>query len=120
MSDLDPDLVNESSIETIHSSEDDKDLLFPKEENISKDESISSRQESTRATLSIYLLMFLGATYLCTFILLFGIIYFPPKQSSDNVDSFTKLKDIITLLITTQTGLVGSALGFYFGSRNNE
>jgi len=28
-------------------------------------------------------------------------------------------KDEMTLLISTQTGLVGTALGFYFGSRNN-
>jgi hypothetical protein len=29
------------------------------------------------------------------------------------------VKDLITFLITSQTGLLGTALGFYFGSRTN-
>lgn len=28
-------------------------------------------------------------------------------------------KDIISILLTTQTGLVGSIIGFYFGSNQN-
>ncbi|MFN9841906.1 MAG: hypothetical protein ACK56Z_15035, partial [Pseudanabaena sp.] len=39
------------------------------------------------------------------------------------VESFDKtsslVKDLITFILTAQTGLIGTALGFYFGSRGN-
>jgi hypothetical protein len=38
-------------------------------------------------------------------------------------ESFTKtsalVKDLITFILTAQTGLIGTALGFYFGSRGS-
>jgi hypothetical protein len=40
--------------------------------------------------------------------------------SQNQVESFNKtsslVKDLITFILTAQTGLIGTALGFYFGS----
>jgi hypothetical protein len=42
------------------------------------------------------------------------------EKKAGNLDKTSILvKDLITLIVTSQTGLIGSALGFYFGSRNN-
>lgn len=94
-------------------------ITFVSEDKISTTEkkSISEQQESTRSTLAIWLVIALFFTYLVSFLLFFIVIWFPPEKEED---AFTKIKDVITLLITTQTGLVGSALGFYFGTRHKD
>ncbi|MGK7918108.1 MAG: hypothetical protein AB4038_21655 [Prochloraceae cyanobacterium] len=68
-------------------------------------------QEKTRSTLAILLVSFLGGSIAFSFLIIFLILC--SNLTSEDKLSFTK--DTITLLVTTQVGIVGSAIGFYFG-----
>ncbi len=76
--------------------------------------------EKTRSKLANRLLYLLIGTYIACFVTLGLAVFIPVKDNEDKSERYTYTKDIVTLLITTQTGLVGTALGFYFGSRNNK
>lgn len=42
-------------------------------------------------------------------------------QRTESFDKTSSLvKDLITFIVTAQTGLIGTALGFYFGSRSSK
>ncbi|MFW9257696.1 hypothetical protein [Nostoc sp. CALU 546] len=75
---------------------------------------IPVKQEETRTKLALYLVYTLIGTLFLSFVLT-GIAAFTPDKEDRNY-----FKDLITLVITSQTGLIGTVLGFYFGAKNNE
>lgn len=75
-------------------------------------------RENTRSGLANKLLYSLIGSYISSFIILIAVITYPVDNQEEKSEIYTYSKDIMTLLISTQTGLVGTALGFYFGSRN--
>jgi len=51
----------------------------------------------------------------------YNVLYYTVFTVNPEEPKTTALvKDLITLVVTSQIGLIGSALGFYFGSRNND
>ena len=64
---------------------------------------IAESQESTRGKLAIAIIGIYGSTIL----LCFAVIGFGLAK--------TERKEILTLIITSQATLIGSAIGFYFG-----
>ncbi|MCC5602821.1 hypothetical protein [Nostoc favosum] len=75
---------------------------------------IPIKQEETRTKLALYLVYTLIGTLFLSFVLT-GVAAFSPDKEDRNY-----FKDLITLVITSQTGLIGTVLGFYFGAKNNE
>ncbi|MFM2312008.1 MAG: hypothetical protein RLZZ04_1284 [Cyanobacteriota bacterium] len=72
------------------------------EEKLSKTR-IAESQESTRGRLAIAIVSIYGSTILFCFLVIgFGI-------------AEGERKEILTLIITSQATLIGSAIGFYFG-----
>ena len=78
------------------------------------------RREDTRSELAKLLMRVLAGTYISAVIIMIVIIFVPEKEVKDRNQIYAYSKDIISLLITTQTGLVGAVLGFYFGSSRNK
>lgn len=79
----------------------------PYQENFIEEKSskvrIAESQESTRGKLAVAIVSIYGATILfCFAVIGFGIIE-------------EERKEILTLIITSQATLIGSAIGFYFG-----
>lgn len=67
---------------------------------------IAESQESTRSNLAIGVIIIYGATLLLSFIVIgFGL----------NKD---QRKEILTLILTSQSTIIGGAVGFYFGNRS--
>ena len=99
-----------------------------KEEKINY-EYLLVEQEQTRSTLAIALLICFGVTILLIFVMIWYYqhrIIDLIKDSTNKELNFTSLeksfelsKEIITIVWTSQAALLGSALGFYFGNRNN-
>lgn len=77
------------------------------------------KREDTRSILAIVLISILGVTYAITIIVMLFVMFFPIEQEDERAERYTYSKDMMSLLITTQTGLVGAVLGFYFGSSRN-
>ncbi len=79
----------------------------PYQENFIEEKSSKTRiaesQESTRGKLAIVIISIYGSTIL----LCFAIIGFGIAEG--------ERKEILTLIITSQATLIGSAIGFYFG-----
>ena len=47
-------------------------------------------------------------------------LFFVDEKKSHSFDKTSSLvKDLATVIFTAQIGLVGTALGFYFGSKNS-
>ncbi len=87
------------------------------------------QQEETRANLARSLVVFFGVTIVLIFVMIGyyqHLIIDLIKDSTNKELNFTSLeksfelsKEIITIVWTSQAALLGSALGFYFGNRNN-
>jgi hypothetical protein len=84
---------------------------------------IPESQEITRAGLANFLVMLLSGTIISSFVLVIVLLIISISVDEKKTSSFDKtsalVKDLITLIFTTQIGLVGTALGFYFGSKSN-
>lgn len=85
---------------------------------------IPQQQEQTRSQLATFLIKIFAGTLGLSLALVISLVVLSitiDKDKSENFDKTTALvKDLITLVVTSQIGLIGSALGFYFGSRNND
>jgi hypothetical protein len=85
---------------------------------------IPQQQEQTRSQLATFLIKIFAGTLGLSLALVISLVVLSitiDKDKSENFDKTTTLvKDLITLVVTSQIGLIGSALGFYFGSRNND
>jgi len=79
------------------------------------------KREDTRSNLANWLIWLLIGTYLFTFAFSLYVLHIQVAENgSKDIDKiYAYTKDIFSLLITTQTGLVGSVIGFYFGSNQN-
>ena len=85
---------------------------------------LEERQETTRSQLANYLIKILAGTLTASFGLIFILTIMSGSVDEKKAQSFEKnsslVKDLITFILTAQTGLIGTALGFYFGSRGNK
>ncbi len=102
--------------------------VFPSLSNVipslgNKKFDIQESQEITRAKLAIFLVNILARTILASFALVISLliisIFVDEKKTSSFDKTSTLVKDLITLILTAQIGLIGTALGFYFGSKGN-
>lgn len=84
---------------------------------------LEERQETTRSQLATFLIKILAGTLTASFGLIILLTVMSGFVDESKVESFDKtsslVKDLITFILTAQTGLIGTALGFYFGSRGN-
>ena len=85
------------------------------------DKSLDHKREDTRSNLANWLIWLLVGTYGVTFVCSLCVMFIPVNENNleERDKRYTYTKDIFALLITTQTGLVGSVIGFYFGSNQN-
>lgn len=94
--------------------------IFP---SLGKKFSIRESQEQTRANLANFLVAILSRTIIASFtlviVLLIISIFVDEKKSSSFDKTSALVKDLITVILTSQIGLVGTALGFYFGSKGD-
>ena len=67
-----------------------------------------STSERAKAWIVKGLVIIFGSTIACCFALVVVEIIFPRGNAQD-------WKDIVTLIIVAETGIVGTVLGFYFG-----
>ena len=86
-------------------------------------QTLEEKQEQTRSQLAGFLVKIFAGTIIGSFVLFSTLVLLTmniDEKKAGNLDKTSILvKDLITLIVTSQTGLIGSALGFYFGSRNN-
>lgn len=84
---------------------------------------LEERQETTRSQLATFLIKILAGTLTASFGLIIILTVMSGFIDEKKIESFDKtsslVKDLITFILTAQTGLIGTALGFYFGSRGN-
>lgn len=73
-------------------------------------EQLELRREATRDILARRVLWLLSGSLICSFIILGGVVFI---KGSDKETA----KDLVALILTSQTGLVGTVLGFYFGTQ---
>jgi len=101
-------------------------VLLPSTQKLAPDPTynIPQQQEQTRSQLATFLIKIFAGTLGLSLALVISLVVLSitiDKDKSENFDKTTALvKDLITLVVTSQIGLIGSALGFYFGSRNND
>ena len=80
-------------------------------------ESIPRQQEQTRGWLAKTLVKTLIGTVAATFVvILVDKVLVALEKNTENQG----LREIITLIWTSETALIGTALGFYFGSQNSD
>ncbi len=65
------------------------------------------RQEWTRSGLAFAFVIIFGATIIFAFLKV-------------GTRDWAQTKDLLQILLSAETGLLGSALGFYFGAKSNE
>ncbi|MDG2989792.1 hypothetical protein L3556_02400 [Candidatus Synechococcus calcipolaris G9] len=73
-------------------------------------------RDRARAKLAWMLFFLLIAINASAIIIMILLLVIPIQANEDRQITYTYAKDIITLLIASQTGLIGAVLGFYFGS----
>lgn len=95
-------------------------IPFQKETGIKLEE----KQEETRSKLATFLIKMLATTLVSSFLLVVILIlstsFMDEKKAEFIEKKSTLVKDLVTFIITAQTGLIGTALGFYFGSKSND
>lgn len=83
---------------------------------------LEEKQEQTRSQLATFLIKILAGTLVASFSLIVILIIastFADERRAASLDKQNALvKDLVTFILTAQTGLIGTALGFYFGSRS--
>lgn len=92
-------------------------LALQREESRERMEKLALEREESREKLAMILGFVLAATVLCSYLFIGGILWRYGGED-DSAAVLTTSKDVITLLVTSQAGLLGAALGFYFGGRS--
>ena len=78
---------------------------------------LDKSRESTRSWLARALMWILAVTVAFSILLSILIIFFSPNESPEQrKEIYIYSKDILALFLSTQTTLIGTVLGFYFGS----
>lgn len=91
--------------------------LTPSDRNSLRQE-LLQQQEDTRSFLAKALILLSCGSFLCIFLMAVGVLFIPNSDSQP--ERYGYAKDVAGILITSQTGLLGAVLGFYFGSRSKE
>lgn len=90
---------------------------------VEKEFNLQASQETTRSQLATFLVRILSRTIIASFslviVLLIMSIFIDDKKTSSFDKTSALVKDLITVILTSQIGLVGTALGFYFGSKSD-
>ena len=115
--------LNDIASQFIETKEVNVEKLLPTQTDVSS--KILEKQEETRSQLATFLLCILAGTLIGSFTLVAGltilpiVIDFDEKKAKSLSENRVLLKDLVTFVYTAQTGLIGTALGFYFGSQTN-
>jgi hypothetical protein len=100
----------------------DKKNSLPKEKLL-KLKNLPLIQEDTRSDLAKWLVRGFVATIVGIFliILIDKIFYYSASDTTkEKIKDQTGTKDLVSLILTAQSSLVGAAIGFYFGIRENK
>ena len=100
----------------------DKKNLLPKEKLL-KLENLPLIQEDTRSDLAKWLVRGFVVTMSGIFliILIDKFFYYSASDTTkEKIKDQTGTKDLVSLILTAQSSLVGAAIGFYFGIRENK
>ncbi|MFP4693570.1 MAG: hypothetical protein ACOC04_00050 [Halothece sp.] len=108
---VDPD-NSESEIDPKEGTREVWERQLTREEIKGLQEDIDQKREDTRTNLALRLIWLLIGTYIAIAVI-GGWIIFKSQDNSETIYAYSK--DLFSLLITTQTGLVGTVVGFYFG-----
>ena len=90
------------------------------EEQLDLADQLDIKREDTRSILAKRMITILGTTYGLSIILAGLVLFVPMEKPEERSEKFTYSKDVFTLLITNQVGLIGAVLGFYFGSSRSK
>lgn len=71
---------------------------------------VEQQREKTRTAIAMRFITLFGGTLTATFILM-GVAAFNPSADKPFI------KDLASLAVTSQVGLLGTALGYYFGNK---
>ncbi len=92
-------------------------------ENLFRLKNLPVLQEQTRS----YLAKFLVGGFVLTMVGIFAVIfvdkffyYSASDTTKEKIKDQTGTKDLLSLVLTAQSSLVGAAIGFYFGTRDNK
>ena len=78
-------------------------------------------QERTRANLAKGLVYgFIGSVGIIFLIIVIDKFFYYTSPDKDKFKEQPSTKDLITLVLTTQSTLVAAAIGFYFGTRDTK
>jgi len=85
---------------------------------------LQKSQEQTRAKLAKFLTYTLAGTIVASFVVIVALTimsgFLVDEKKTSSFDKTSALaKDLIVTILTSQIGLVGTAIGFYFGSRGS-
>jgi len=85
---------------------------------------LQKSQEQTRAKLAKFLTYTLAGTIVASFTVIVALTimsgFLVDEKKTSSFDKTSALaKDLIVTILTSQIGLVGTAIGFYFGSRGS-
>jgi hypothetical protein len=84
-------------------------------------EPLSYVQEKTRSQLAKRLVHgFIGTVVGIFLIIVIDKFFYYTSSDKDKFKEQTGAKDLITLVLTTQSTLVAAAIGFYFGTRDTK
>ena len=97
----------------------ESDLSSEERQTLTSDLDVQTTREQTRSMLAQRLIWVLMITVIATQVMSCVVIVLSVQQNKDLEDQFTYSKDIASVLLSTQTGLVGAVLGFYFGSKDS-
>jgi hypothetical protein len=80
--------------------------------------------DKTRDELARFLTYTLAGTIVASFVVVVSLTimsgFFVDEKKTSSFDKTSALaKDLIVTILTSQIGLVGTAIGFYFGSKGN-
>ena len=78
------------------------------------------KREDTRSLLAKTLIWIFGGTYLFTICVMLSVMFMPVNYKEQRTERYNYSKDVFSLLMSTQTGIIGAVLGFYFGSNRNK
>lgn len=92
----------------------ENDLLAQDEETLKQ--ALEYRRENTRSYLAWSLMGILAGIYLFFGIIITLTIFTPSPSESDRNQKMIYTKDMMALILSAQTALVGTVLGFYFGT----
>lgn len=123
---IDTSLSSSDSLDLPLSEEDTKEIRKTFESPIlEKDEkeianNLDIKREDTRSLLAKWLICIFGFTYLFTIGVMLSVMFMPVNDKEQRTERYNYSKDVFSLLMSTQTGIIGAVLGFYFGSNRNK